>query len=109
MNAIVPYVACGSTALEFIEARETDFSRLPPAYTFVGNIEPFYNETMAYIENLHSAGVQAKVDVYEGCYHAFDIMCPKAEVSKQATNKMLEEFIFAVDNHFALQNAGDNK
>ena len=89
-------------------ARETDFSHLPPAYTFVGDIEPFYNETLAYIENLQNAGVQAKVDVYEGCYHAFDIMCPKAGISKQATNKMLDEFSFAVDNHFALQDAGDD-
>jgi acetyl esterase/lipase len=84
-------------------AREADYSRLPPAYTFVGDIEPFYDETVAYFENLQKAGVLAKVDVYEGCYHAFDIMCPKAGISKQATSKMLVEFRFAVENHFAPQ------
>jgi len=67
----------------------------------VGDIEPFYNETLALIDNLQKAGVPAKVDVYEGCYHAFDTMCPNAAISKQATGKMLEEFRFAVENHFA--------
>jgi len=84
-------------------SRETDFTRLPPTYTFVGDIEPFYNETIAYIENLQKAGVQAKADVYEGCYHAFDIMCPGAEVSKRAVSRMLDEFKYAVDNHFSRQ------
>lgn len=46
-------------------SRETDYSNLPPAYTFVGDIEPFYCETLTYIENLKKAGIQAKVDVYK--------------------------------------------
>lgn len=45
-------------------ARQTDYSNLPPAYTFVGDIEPFYWETLMYIENLKKAGVEAKADVY---------------------------------------------
>ena len=33
-------------------ARETDYSNLPPAFTFVGDLEPFYDETKTYINNL---------------------------------------------------------
>lgn len=33
-------------------ARQTGYAGLPPAYTFVGDIEPFYCETLTYIENL---------------------------------------------------------
>ena len=33
-------------------SRQTDYSSLPPAYTFVGDIELFYSETLTYIENL---------------------------------------------------------
>ena len=33
-------------------ARQTDWSGLPPCYTFVGDGEPFYNETVAYVEAL---------------------------------------------------------
>jgi acetyl esterase/lipase len=81
-------------------ARETDYSNLPPAYTFVGDIEPFFDETVAYVQNLQKAGVSAKADVYEGCFHAFDNMCPKAGISQRAVSEMLSAFRFAVDNYF---------
>jgi len=84
-------------------ARETDYSCLPPAYTFVGDIEPFYNETVAFVGNLQKAGISAKVDVHKGCYHAFDTMCPNAAISKQATERMLKEFRFAVESCYARQ------
>jgi len=87
-------------------ARENDLSRLPPAYTFIGDIEPFYDETITYFGNLRNAGVPAEVDVYKGCYHSFELMCPGAEISKRAVSKMLEEFRFAVDNYYAPQGDG---
>ena len=85
-------------------ARELDCSNLPPAYTFVGDIEPFYNETIAYFDSLKNAGISAKADVYAGCCHAFEIMCPKASISKQAVNRVLEEFKYAAGNYFLEQN-----
>ena len=84
-------------------ARETDYSNLPPAYTFIGDIEPFYNETKTFFDNLRDAGVPAKIDVYEGCYHAFETMCPNAEISRRAVNGVLNEFKFAVENYSAAQ------
>ena len=38
-------------------ARQKDYSCLPPAYTFVGNGEPFFEETRIYIENLKKNGI----------------------------------------------------
>ena len=38
-------------------ARQTDYSNLPPAYTFVGDIEPFYCENLTYIDNFQKAGI----------------------------------------------------
>jgi len=84
-------------------ARETVYSNLPPAYTFTGDIEPFYDEIITYFSNLNAAGTSAKVDVYKGCYHAFEVMSPNAGVSKQEINGVLREFKFAVDNYFASQ------
>ena len=49
-------------------------SFLPPAYTFVGDGEPFTAETLQYVENLKKAGVEAKADVYPTDVHAFDIL-----------------------------------
>ena len=61
-----------------------DFSGLPPAYTFVGNGEPFYAETLEYIRKLREAGVEAEADVYPSDMHAFDMLDPESEVSRRA-------------------------
>ena len=55
-------------------ARQSDYSNLPPAYTSVCTGEPFYCETLAFVENLRAAGVEVGLDVYEGLYHAFDML-----------------------------------
>ena len=84
-------------------ARQTDYTSLPPAYTFVGDIEPFYCETLTFVENLQKAGVEAKVDVYPGCFHAFDMLLPFLKVSKQAAKVFETEYLFAAEHYFAPQ------
>ena len=84
-------------------ARLTDFSGLPPAYTFVGDLEPFYNETLIYIEALKKAGIPAEVDVYPGCFHGFDAVARKSTVSRRAQGKLMEAFIYAAEHYFAQQ------
>lgn len=79
-------------------ARQTDYSNLPPTYTFVGTGEPFYCETLKFIENLKAAGVDATVDIYETDMHAFDMMNPDSELGKQAIAnyiKQIEKWIKA--------------
>lgn len=84
-------------------ARQTDYTNLPPAYTFVGDIEPFYCETLSFVENLRKAGVKAKVDVYPKCFHAFDMMTPFRKVSKQAVAVFEKEYLYATEHYFAKQ------
>ena len=50
-KAVSPYAA---------PARQSDYRGLPPCYTFVGSGEPFYAETLRYVENLKAAGVEAE-------------------------------------------------
>lgn len=90
-------------------ARQTDFGGLPPAYTFVGDGEPFYQETLDFIENLKKAGVEASVDVYPSDMHAFDMMKPELEISRQAVQKFNERFEHAKNHYFAKQiSPGEN-
>lgn len=84
-------------------ARQTDYSSLPPAYTFVGDGEPFYCETLQYIENLKKAGVTAQVDVYNYDIHAVDMMTPWKAVSKEAIKNFNEYFSYAQKTYFAPQ------
>ncbi len=73
-------------------ARETNFSGLPPAVSFVGELELFRDETIAYFDNLQQAGVRADIKVFPGCYHAFDVIKPRASVSRIAASFVLDKF-----------------
>lgn len=84
-------------------ARQTDYAGLPPAYTFVGDIEPFYCETLTFIDNLKTAGVEAKVDIYPGCWHAFDMLTPFRKVSKKAIAEFEKQYLHAAENYSAPQ------
>lgn len=84
-------------------SRLTDFSNLPPAYTFVGDIEPFYCETLDYFEKLKNAGVDAKCDVYNNWFHAYDMLLPFKRKSKLAIKKFNEEFAYAKKHYFSNQ------
>lgn len=65
-------------------AQQTDYRNLPPCYTFVGDGEPFYAETLKYVAALRAAGVEADVDIYHTNLHAFDMLAPKKKISRQA-------------------------
>ncbi len=77
-------------------AQQTDYRGLPPCYTFVGEGEPFYTETLQYVVNLKAAGVDAEADVYPSNVHAFDMLYPEQEISKQAGKRLLERVGFAL-------------
>lgn len=81
-----------------------NFSGLPPAYTFVGDGEPFYSETVQYIESLKACGIPACVDIYRSNMHAFDMMKPNEPLAVEAARRFNEQFAFAKAHYFAPQN-----
>lgn len=81
-------------------SRETHYSNLPPTFTFIGDLDPFYDETVNYINSLKKYNVKANLLVYKGCYHGFDTVCPNAKKSKNATNELLKAFKYACENYF---------
>lgn len=80
-------------------ARQTDFSGLPPCYTFVGDGEPFYAETLWYVKKLREAGTEAEADVYHTDMHAFDMLCPDDEAAREAVQKLHARFAYALKNY----------
>jgi len=84
-------------------SRESDYSNLPPAVTFVGDLEPFKDETIEYVENLRKAGVPVEFKIFEGCFHGFEAVVPHARVSQEAVKFLNTSFAYAVDNYFAKQ------
>ena len=89
-NQVQPYAS---------PALQTDFSGLPPCYTFVGDGEPFYTETLQFVDDLKKAGVEAEADVYHADYHAFDMLKPADEISRQAIAGFERKFEYALENY----------
>jgi len=84
-------------------ARQMDYSSLPPAYTFVGDKEAFYCETLAFVDELQRAGVEAKVDVYPTGFHAFDMLLPFRKISKAAIAEFERQYRYAAAHYTAPQ------
>lgn len=84
-------------------ARLRDFFGLPPAYSFVGTGEPFYAETVQYMEQLRACGIPAALTVYETDMHAFDMLQPRRPLSRKAAAQFNEQFSYAQKQYFAPQ------
>jgi acetyl esterase/lipase len=80
---VTPYAAA---------ARCTDYAKLPPTITFVGSLEPFRDETTIYVENLRRADVPVEFEIFDGAFHAFDLMVPEAPISRRANRFLMENF-----------------
>lgn len=84
-------------------ARLDDFSGLPPAYTYVGTIDPLYDETRIYFEQLKAAGVEARADFYEGGFHGFDALGANKSIGKRCHENLCLAFRYAVEHYFKPQ------
>lgn len=84
-------------------ARATDLGRLPPAFTYVGDIEPFRDEVVDYVARLRAAGVEVAFEVFRGCYHGFDVVAPGAAVSRRALESQSAWLRMAVGAYTAPQ------
>jgi acetyl esterase/lipase len=84
-------------------SRATDYAGLPPTVTFVGDLEPFRDETIAYVENLKKAGVPVEFKLFKGAFHGFDLLGAKSRIGKEAQAFFLSNFADAVDHRFAPQ------
>lgn len=72
-----------------VPALENDYSGLPPVYTCVGDLDPFYTETIKFVDKLKKCKIPAEVDLYPQCFHCFEMMIPNADISIMARNKYL--------------------
>ncbi|MEL6536594.1 MAG: alpha/beta hydrolase [Bacteroidota bacterium] len=73
-------------------ALNQDYHDFPPTISFVGDLEPFYDENKAYMEALEKASVPVKFKVFNGGYHGFEVGSPKATIAKEANKFQLDAF-----------------
>nr|WP_106779610.1 alpha/beta hydrolase [Lysinibacillus timonensis] len=70
-------------------ARATDYSNLPTTYTFIGQLDPFRDETITYVTKLAQAGIDVEFHLYPGAYHSFEGLNPHATIAQYASNEFL--------------------
>ncbi len=80
-------------------AQRQDLSGMPPTISWVGDLEPFKDETIDYIKALDSAGVATKFKLFQGGFHAFEVLLPKAGVSKDANEFQVSAFAEFYDKY----------
>lgn len=71
-----------------------DVSTMPPTWIGIGDLDLFYDEAREFADKLEEAGVEVSFDVYEGAYHGFNHLVPKAQV----TAKLADDLIAAMAN-----------
>lgn len=83
-------------------ARATSWEGMPPAYTFIGMLDPFLDETLDFVEGLQEAGVEVAYDLYEGGFHNFDAF-GWSQLGATARAHCKAAYRDAVERHFADQ------
>lgn len=67
-------------------ARTEDYSNLPPTFICIGDLDPFRDETITYVQKLRQSGVPVEFHLYPGGFHAFEGYVPQANISQQLTS-----------------------
>lgn len=83
--------------------RLTNFQNLPPALTYVGDIEPFYDETLYFMEQLKAVGIPVKYQIFKGCFHAFDTIASTSKPAREAQAFVAKNLAYAQKYFFAEQ------
>jgi len=76
-------------------ARAEHLHELPNAFSFVGDLEPFYDETVIWFRKLKYAGVPAQLEIFKGCYHAFDLIAYFSKPAQRARALIMDAFLRA--------------
>lgn len=85
-------------------ARAADLSGLPYTYTCVGQLDPFRDETLTYIQKLCQAGVDVEFHLYPGAYHGFDGVAPQSSISQRAIAEYISSLKHVLHRQLTVEN-----
>jgi acetyl esterase/lipase len=80
-----------------VPARPKDISGLAPAWIGVGTLDPLHDENVEYARRLNQAGVPTTLDVVPGAFHGFDVVAPKAGVSRAFFDRQCAAVLAALE------------
>ena len=82
-------------------ARNADYSGFPPTITFVGEYEPFYWETVEYVDRLEAAGVDVAFKLYEKCTHGPEMIAPDSPLGQDGIAFTFDNYADFYDRYVA--------
>ena len=85
--------------------REKDLTGLPPACSFVGDLDLLRDETVRYCARLKKCGTDVSLRVFSGCYHHFDQTAVGSRIAGASRRFMIENFLYAQENYRAQNSA----
>lgn len=88
-------------------AMNTNYKNLPPTITFVGELEPFKDETINYVESLRGENIPVKFQLFKGAFHAFESLAKNTTIGKTANEFQFQSFVEYYDKY--LLQADSNK
>ena len=65
-------------------ARLADFGGLPPTYIEVGELDIFRDESIAYAQSLHRAGISCELHILPGVTHGHDRLSVEFDISRRS-------------------------
>lgn len=68
-----------------VPARAATVRGLPPTWIGVGTVDLFHDECVDFASRLRESAVPCTLEVAHGGYHAFDVVSPRAAVSRRFT------------------------
>ena len=65
-----------------VPSKIKNLRKLPPTFLATGTLDLFFEENLTFVERLKEHGVEVEQHVFEGAYHAFDVLVPDAKISQ---------------------------
>ena len=69
-----------------------NYSDFPPTITFVGELDPFKDEVINYIEDLKNSKIPTKFKLFPKAFHGFEEFVPNAQISKSAKRFVMDAY-----------------
>ena len=80
-------------------ARNHDYTDFPPTISFVGTLEPFHMETVAYMAALEAAGIDVRFKAFEGCFHGFEIIAANTNIGRAGLDYTYDSYAEFYDKY----------
>ena len=70
----------------------TEFVGIPPTISYVGDLEPFFLDTVTWIKCLHDNDIQTKFKIFHGAFHGFDDISSKTTIGQAGLKFLFDSF-----------------